>query len=110
MTTGPWKPIKLEFLANGISEVHPQSEVSESLAVKLSVGITTLHKSSGLVADITLTDPAGGVKASSVKLPVNDGKVEAIFDWEPEKLDLWWPVGYGSQPLYALDVELSDEV
>ncbi|KAH8830756.1 glycoside hydrolase family 2 protein [Flagelloscypha sp. PMI_526] len=108
MTTGPWKPIKLNFYSNGIDEVHPESEVSEALAVKISVAVKTLADTEELTANVTITDPEGEVKASSVNLPVNAGKVEAVFDWEAGKIDLWWPVGYGNQPLYTLDVELND--
>jgi beta-mannosidase len=59
------------------------------------------------VVEIVLDKPGGG-KYDSVKAKVKDGKAKGSF--VVKKPELWWPHGYGEQPLYTLAATLGDKV
>lgn len=109
MTVGPWKPITLETYQTRITDLDVRSEVSETLDVKLSATFTFSEKTPGF-ASFVLKSPDGEVEASSNKIPVGTGHAKVSFEWDAGQLQLWYPVGYGAQPLYTVEVELTDIV
>jgi beta-mannosidase len=110
MTIGPWRPIALEFYQNRIIELDVRSEVSESLDVKLSGAFTFSEKTAGYVSFL-LKRPDGSLEVSANKLTVDrGGRAKVDFEWRAGQLELWYPVGYGAQPLYTVEVELTDQV
>lgn len=109
MTVGPWKPIKLQAYDNRVAELDIRTNVSEALDVKLSADITLAEKKPGF-ATFILKGPDGAIEASSTSAPTDSGHVEVSFAFQPGELKLWYPVGYGDQPLYTVLVELTDEV
>jgi beta-mannosidase len=58
-----------------------------------------------LVVQVSLTSPEGDVEWKEFEVAENDtrGRVEFLIEY-PE---LWWPNGYGGQPLYRIDVSLN---
>jgi len=109
MTIGPWRPIALDFYQNRIIELDVRSEVTQSLDVKLSGVFTFSEKTAGYVSFL-LKRPDGSLEVSANKLPVEGGHAKADFEWRAGQLELWNPVGYGAQPLYTAEVELTDRV
>lgn len=109
MTVGPWKPIYLQTYKNRIVDLDVRSDISESLDVKLTADITFSTNAPGF-ASFVLRTPDGSIEASASKISTDTGHCEVSFNWAPGKLDLWYPVGYGAQPLYIAEVELVDEV
>lgn len=109
MTVGPWKPIALDVYESRIAELDIRSQISEALDVKLSV-VITFPETISSYASFVLRKPDGSVEASANKIPVSEGHAGIDFEWQPGQLQLWYPVGYGSQPMYAVEVELSDQV
>lgn len=109
MTVGPWKPITLQTYQNRITDVEIRNEVSEALDVKLSATLAFSEKAPGF-ASFTLLNPDGTVEASSNKISVGSGRAKVDFEWKAGQLQLWYPVGYGSQPLYTVEVKLLNEV
>lgn len=109
MTVGPWKPISLHTYQNRIADLDVRSQVSEALDVKLTADFTFSEKHPGF-ASFVLKNPDGSVEASANKILTDTGHCKVAFDWEAGKLALWYPVGYGAQPLYTVEAELSDEV
>jgi hypothetical protein len=109
MTIGPWKPIALHTYQNRISDVDVRSQVSESLAVKLIADLSFSEQAPGF-ASFVLKNATGSIEASASKIPTGKGHCRATFDWAPGKLDLWYPVGYGAQSMYMVEVVLTDEV
>ncbi|KAH9483065.1 Beta-mannosidase B [Psilocybe cubensis] len=107
MTVGPWKPIALETYQTRITDLDVRSEVSETLEVKLSATLTFSEESPGF-ASFVLKSPDGKVEASSNKIPIVTGHAKVSFEWGAGQLQLWYPVGYGAQPLYTVEVELTD--
>ncbi|KAF5387820.1 hypothetical protein D9615_000372 [Tricholomella constricta] len=108
MTVGPWKPISLQSYENRIADLDVRNQVSEALDVKLIVEFTFSEKAPGL-ASLVLKAPDGSIEASATKISTDTGHAKVAFDFEAGKLDLWFPVGYGKQPLYTVEAELASE-
>lgn len=109
MTVGPWKPIKLHTYHTHITDVDIRSTVSESLAVELTVEFVLSEKKPGF-ASVHLKNPDGTLRIGESKIETSPGKAKAGFSFSPGVLDLWYPVGYGKQPIYTVEVQIADEV
>ncbi|CAA7259722.1 unnamed protein product [Cyclocybe aegerita] len=107
MTIGPWKPIKLETYKTRITDLDIRSLVSETLDVNLTANIAFSDEYPGF-ASFTLKKPDGSVEIASEKIPISSGTAKAPFQWKAGELQLWYPVGYGAQPLYTVEVVLFD--
>ncbi len=89
-----------------VSQVHDRGRVT----LKLDVDVERLGEEhlrrfgrddgrlSGLSCRVTVTEPGGGRRIYS-----HEEAMAGIVIEEPQ---LWWPNGYGKQPLYGLEVEL----
>ena len=112
MTVGPWKPILLETYNNRISDLDIRTDVSESLDATLSASFSFAETNADFVSFV-LKGPDGTVQTavSSDKIAVK-GQGSAKFNAElkASEIQLWYPVGYGAQPLYTAEVELLDSV
>ncbi|KAF8076338.1 glycoside hydrolase family 2 protein [Lyophyllum atratum] len=108
MTVGPWKPISIQFYESRIVDLDVRSAISEALDVKLTADTTFSEKASGVVSFV-LKAPDGSIEASATRIPTDAGHAKVSFDFAAGKLDLWYPVGYGKQPLYTFEAELANE-
>ena len=109
MTVGPWKPISLQTSQKRITNLDIRTYVSESLDVKLTVEFALSGKTPGY-AIFVLKNPNGSEETSVNSIPTDTGNVQLSFEWEPGKVQLWYPVGYGAQPIYTVQVKLVDKV
>ena len=103
VTMGIYRPVRLCFREkNEISSVYAYTESADanSAAISVEVSIRDLCDN-GDTVKITLTDPDGNTVASIEKAIQGDKLCERIAIPSPK---LWYPVGYGAQPLYALSV------
>lgn len=110
MTVGPWKPIRLESYSTRITEVDVRSTVSQSLeaSVKASFSFT---ESSSVSASVELYDASGNSLGSQTGMKLSGGKGQTgTFGFPKGKCELWYPVGYGSQPLNTAKITIFDEV
>lgn len=85
-----------------ITQIHEENKVTLDLDISLDGGA---RNQDGKVR-ISVTDPAGNRIAETVR-----NSAEAEGDGckiEIENPLLWWPRGYGEQPLYHVKVELLD--
>lgn len=75
------------------------------LQIGVSVDGVDLDKGANVSCEIRarLLDPAGNVVAEQGK-DVADGGAGIVFALED--VQLWWPRGYGGQPLYTVELEL----
>ena len=99
VTAGIWKPIRLEsWTAARIASVRPEITLSGAdgrvTAHVETDGMGHGHRLRASVANVTVELPAGAATTLDLLVP---GPA------------LWWPHGLGSQPLYALTIELVDE-
>lgn len=100
---GIWKEIRLEGYRLGrIADVHLRQ--------------THQHGSVRLVASVTVDTWTDAPLAVSVQVTTPDGQTltecrpltgaRADLTIEIERPELWWPNGYGAQPLYKVQVQL----
>ncbi len=98
---GIWKDIRLEGYHEGrISDVDlRQIHADGRVRLRALVAVERFGPSP-LEASLRVTGPDGQVWHA--RLPVQDGA--ANLDVEIENPQLWWPNGYGAQPLYQAEI------
>jgi beta-mannosidase len=113
LTAGPWRPIRLEAYEQRIADLHCPVEVAPDLSSAIlpaSIEIEAGHDASANLSDLTahlsLYDPAGEL-IDEATLPVEGSQLSHHF--EVASPQLWWPNGYGAQPLYRLEVTLQQD-
>jgi len=92
-----------------ITDLDIRSRVSESLAVDITVDLLLSSEASAF-ALFVLKDPRGREVTSGNKISTDLGSVHVEFHYCDGTLELWYPVKYGEQPIYTLEVQISDEV
>ena len=114
MTCGPYRPISLITYTARIESANTRASVSVapalSPALKVDLAITG-DLASVRKAEVTLKDWRGNlVRAEEVQL-AGAADLKDIINWDlADKVQLWWPVGYGRQRLYTVDIYLMGEV
>lgn len=102
---GVYRPIELfSYHTDRLDNVFLR-QIHQTRDGKLSVTITceasTLHTAPGTSFLMKVTSPDGQI----LETVLNKGKGSICID-DP---DLWWPHGYGDQPLYTVEIVLSFE-
>ncbi|MFF9048879.1 glycoside hydrolase family 2 protein [Streptomyces parvulus] len=106
VTAGIWRPVRLERWSTArLADVRP---------------LVTVHGGTGRVevrVEVERT-AQGTARPLAVRATVGDGLAEAraavqgahaVLTLEVPDASLWWPRGYGDQPLYDLEVTLIEE-
>ncbi|KAG6855147.1 hypothetical protein C0991_006076 [Blastosporella zonata] len=107
MTVGPWKPISLQSYETRIVDLDIRTDVSEALDVKLTADLALSDSPNGS-ASFVLKAADGSVVASTTAT-IDAGHAKVAFEFPAGKIDLWYPVGYGKQPLYTVEAKVSNE-
>lgn len=110
LTVGPWRPVSLQTYHTRISDLHISAQVDVSLEVDLVVCITLSPSGTLGTAEILLRDPENFLVSSQSNVKINGGAVRAVFHYKKGEVRLWYPVGYGEQPLYEVQVKVFDDV
>jgi beta-mannosidase len=100
---GIWKEIRLEAFESRLSEVHLR-QVHVDGVVRVEVRLAVENWTSGLVALLQVTAPDGATQTASAALA---SATEDSLALEVEDPQLWWPNGWGDQPLYHVQVQLN---
>ncbi|MGC5531031.1 glycoside hydrolase family 2 protein [Streptomyces sp. SR-10] len=104
VTAGIWRPVRLEHWSTArLASVRPLVTVegaTGNVEVRLQVERTTGGANASLLARATVAGVTAEVRFEGD---------EAVLRLAVDAPQLWWPRGYGDQPLYDLDVTLSDE-
>ncbi|THU77496.1 glycoside hydrolase [Dendrothele bispora CBS 962.96] len=129
MTCGPYRPITLSVFDLCIHDVNARALVSANLSrklkvdVELSLGESSQDPLKNSKLRVTLKGQEKTVMRTA-EIPIKDRvldtvhdsdgitavNVKNVIDWElDDKVKLWWPVGYGEQALYDIEVELIGE-
>lgn len=108
LTSGPWQPVRLEAWSARLADLTCTPEIAPDLTVARLPVQVVLERSEqanlqGLHLHLALCAPSGHLLEQTM-LPVEGTEVTHAFTLaNPE---LWWPHGYGQQPLYHLTAEL----
>lgn len=104
VTAGMWRPVRIEHWSTArLAEVRPLVTV-DGAAGHVELRVRTARTDSGAGRPLTLRATVAGVVAET-----SFEGAETVLRLAVPEPELWWPRGYGSQPLYGLDVELLDE-
>jgi beta-mannosidase len=107
---GVWKDIRLEGYAVRFEDVHVRQSLDETSAT-VSADITVETDGwDGIQAVLTVISPEGETfQAEEGLLTLTDGDPSfANLSVQIPNPQLWWPNGYGAQPLYRVEVVLQD--
>ncbi len=106
VTAGIWKPIRLHsWNAARLARVRPLVQVGEGVGtVEVLVDVEGSNGGSP-AAPVKLTARVAGVQAT---VDIAAGETTGTLELEVADPALWWPHGYGEQPLYDLEVDLTD--
>ena len=100
-SAGIWKPVRLErWHTARLETVRPLVTVDKNGTGRVAVHVDIERADQ---TDITCTATVSGHTATVV-LPA--GQDTAVVELEVPDAPLWWPTGYGDQPLADLDVTL----
>ncbi len=105
LTAGIWRLISLEQYDTRVDTVHGPVQVANDLSRAIvSVDVRLAGSVEAAFVRITLVAPDGSIVTQDVvKADVTTGVHHVVSVDNPK---LWWPNGYGKQPLYTLSVEL----
>jgi beta-mannosidase len=102
--TGIWKNVRLEgYSAARLDEIHlRQVHEDGQVIVETQVGIQRWIEEP-VWAAIRITTPDGEVLSQNAAVPASDRLSLKVPVHHPQ---LWWPNGYGDQPLYQVEISL----
>ncbi len=109
---GVWKDIRLEGYSVRFEDVHVRQTLGLDGAI-ISANIQAEVRGQAEVkASISVTSPSGErFESEELLLPflADGGLYYADLSIEIPDPQLWWPHGYGEQPLYEVDVTLNSD-
>ena len=108
MTVGPWKPIRLETYTTRIADLDVRARVNEKLGAAVDIAFA-LSKGGAHTASVAITDAEGRGVVSQTNVAVASERAEAHFKLSAGTIELWYPVGYGKQPLYSVEIVIMDK-
>lgn len=107
-TSGIWRPLTLRGWSTArLAAVRPLVDVrtdGEGAATGLLHVHVDVVRAPGDESALTVTAEVGGRGAEVV---LEAGSTAATVELEVDDVDVWWPVGYGGQPLYPVTVALA---
>jgi beta-mannosidase len=105
-TAGIWKPVRLErWTTARIARLRPLATVAEDDTGRVEVHVEIEHAGTGDDRALLLEARIDG-REERVEVPA--GATSAVIALEIPGAALWWPAGYGGQPLYDLEVALRE--
>ncbi len=107
--TGIWKPVRLEAYATArLENVHVRQQHRDDGSVLIQAALNVERwRDADLRAVCRIEAPDGTVIQTEGALPGRSTSGELMIVLETP--ELWWPNGYGSQPLYEVEVLLLEQ-
>lgn len=109
MTAGIWRDVRLEVYSARVADLWPKTTKIDFDGKAASVTAVAKIQASaltGLTASFSLS-LRGQEIARQDNIPVTETDQTVQVDLQVKDAELWWPHGYGSQPLYEVSVSLS---
>ncbi|MCZ9350935.1 glycoside hydrolase family 2 protein [Streptomyces mutabilis] len=104
VTAGIWRPVRLERWSTArLAEVRPLVTVEDGTG-RVEVRVEVERTRQGADRSLAVRAAVGGVEARATV----EG-TEAVLTLDVPDVSLWWPRGYGAQPLYDLEVTLAED-
>ncbi len=116
VTMGIWLPIYLETrAADRFDNVYIYTKEINNYAAQVAVSADFTDITGDAWADFTMLDPDGKPVYNRKRklLPTKNGDTDTVISFRADLADarLWYPLGYGEQPLYTLVISVDgDEV
>ncbi|KAL4075886.1 glycoside hydrolase family 2 protein [Scleroderma citrinum] len=107
MTVGPWKPISLHAYDIRIVDTDIRCKVSEILDAEVVVDVE-LSEDIPASISVILSEAGGKVIRCQDCVTLDSRRSQTQFHFSPGEVYLWYPVHYGKQPLYVLEVQVKD--
>jgi len=104
LTAGPWRPVYLEIYRARLADLYCPTEIIPDLK-HARIQVQTTHelsntiRSNNITLHLALFNPDGECINEQI-LPVTGSTTQHTFELENPRL--WWPRGYGEQPLYRV--------
>ena len=106
---GIWKDLRLVSFSSRLENVHLRQSLEDNLATVTAEVSASGSDTAEITASLTVTGPGGEKFKSKENLfSLGDGDHFANLSIEIPEPQLWWPHGYGAQPLYEVEVTLKD--
>jgi beta-mannosidase len=101
---GIWKSLRLEGYSHArLDEVHLRQIHADGQVTTESRVAVERWTDAPLTAEVRIIAPNGQVFSSSAAITATGGALISVPIDQPQ---LWWPNGYGEQPLYQVEVTL----
>jgi len=101
---GIWKDIRLEGRREArLTEVHLRQDHTGGIVIVSARVAAERWGEMPLSVSVRVTTPKGKELSTEIEMPAQGEVVVSIPIPDPE---LWWPNGYGGQPLYQVEVAL----
>jgi beta-mannosidase len=104
---GIWKALRLEGYTNArLEDVHLRQQHSDGEVTIEAQVIVQRWSDKPLLAEVQVTTPSGEIIKNHMPLASSADATITVLVPRPQ---LWWPNGYGDQPLYHVDVSLTHD-
>ncbi len=111
MTAGPWKPVYIDAYSQRIADLECTTEIADDLdSAQMRISATCEGSTAARATNISLRlvlYNSDGEKVAEQTLPLATDTLQHTF--ELKQPQLWWPRGYGEQPLYRVVATLHDD-
>jgi len=108
MTAGIWREIRLEVHTARVAEIWPQVQLAPNhktatitVTAKVDAAISGCY-----TVSFYLSLRGQQIASENISVKIESGK-QIFAKLKINDPDLWWPHGYGSQPLYEISVAMS---
>ena len=107
VTCGIWKPIYMEVWDDAkIDDVYfVQNSITQEKA--LLTAKVAIRASAKMSANLIVSSHDGRFSSMKISVNLQPGENTIELDFEIPEPELWWPNGYGEQPLYKIRITLA---
>jgi beta-mannosidase len=101
---GIWRDIRLEgYRSARLDDLHLRQQHADGQVTLTATATAERWDQAPLRLAMRLTAPDGHIQTAEAPLEAEQQTIELTV----EQPQLWWPSGYGAQPLYRVEIELA---